>query len=394
MGNIIIDSNTAYISLPIDTALLYLKFDKPCSFTAESEKLFGVRTIAFNDKVKKGEPYFEPHVGPYAGERGGKIFFEISNSTFFRGKIRADAVPNLPIKKEKKYLGNLEDYLKDEKIGISDEGIQQVAQEIIKQIPLSYRENPYVRTEGIMSWIKDNIEYTILPKSLMREVSAGIGELPFQERTNVYRILVNSFNINKESLKEFSKNIHLPERLKTASNDEIAKKVMEEASARWGIFQLSWFGDECSAQKTLEEKAGKCVGISNLFVALSRSLGIPSRKLGGYIGNTINGGGHAWAASYLPPFGWLEVDPTCNQFSNFDYEEHRYSFSWNEGGFPAWAYFDKRKNSVAPERRDKALEIIDEALGFFIGNKSRLINLIQGKRYQKEIEFLQSLKSS
>lgn len=63
----------------------------------------------------------------------------------------------------------------------------------------------------------------------------------------------------------------------------------------------------------LKTKAGKCVDIHSVYVALARSVGIPSKEIFGIRmssdkGNDITGSYHCRAEFYLSGYGWVPVD--------------------------------------------------------------------------------------
>ena len=69
-------------------------------------------------------------------------------------------------------------------------------------------------------------------------------------------------------------------------------------------------GDVCQLLKDLR---GKCADFSSVFVALSRSVGVPSREIFGTRiskNGDITGNYHCHAEFYLPEFGWIPVDPS------------------------------------------------------------------------------------
>ncbi len=79
--------------------------------------------------------------------------------------------------------------------------------------------------------------------------------------------------------------------------------------------------------EVLVEGSGDCDDQSNLLITLLRSNGIPSylevgivflnknyrehhTEAEGYLEYNMNGGGaHGWVATYIPPWGWIRVDP-------------------------------------------------------------------------------------
>jgi transglutaminase-like putative cysteine protease len=69
-------------------------------------------------------------------------------------------------------------------------------------------------------------------------------------------------------------------------------------------------GDVCTLLQSLR---GKCVDFSSVFVALSRTAGVPAREiLGTRISKDgdITGAYHCRAEFYLPNYGWVPVDPS------------------------------------------------------------------------------------
>jgi transglutaminase-like putative cysteine protease len=69
-------------------------------------------------------------------------------------------------------------------------------------------------------------------------------------------------------------------------------------------------GDVCQLLQLLK---GKCIDFSSVFVALSRSAGVPAREiLGTRIASDgdITGAYHCRAEFYLPNYGWVPVDPS------------------------------------------------------------------------------------
>jgi transglutaminase-like putative cysteine protease len=64
------------------------------------------------------------------------------------------------------------------------------------------------------------------------------------------------------------------------------------------------------AEKSYDRLAGDCGEFSHVFIAMARSLGIPARSV---VANWPEGGGHAWAEVYLPPYGWVPADTSMAQ---------------------------------------------------------------------------------
>lgn len=68
------------------------------------------------------------------------------------------------------------------------------------------------------------------------------------------------------------------------------------------------------SQYTLERKVGDCGQAAMLFITLARYCGIPARWQSGWLllprGKTI----HDWAEVYLPPYGWIPVEPYMGMY--------------------------------------------------------------------------------
>lgn len=64
-----------------------------------------------------------------------------------------------------------------------------------------------------------------------------------------------------------------------------------------------------SALKTLERRKGTCSEYINLFIAIMRNLGIPTRFITGVIVEKERTNYHAWAECYLEDVGWIGVCP-------------------------------------------------------------------------------------
>ncbi len=70
------------------------------------------------------------------------------------------------------------------------------------------------------------------------------------------------------------------------------------------------------AKFAYENKEGECGDYSALFVAMARSIGIPSRPVVGFWADPSYGKTHVWAEFYVQDIGWIPVDPTIGQQSN------------------------------------------------------------------------------
>ena len=57
---------------------------------------------------------------------------------------------------------------------------------------------------------------------------------------------------------------------------------------------------------------GVCQDFSHLLISLCRHAGLPARYVSGYLGDVAEAtASHAWAEAFVPPYGWIGVDPTA-----------------------------------------------------------------------------------
>jgi transglutaminase-like putative cysteine protease len=76
-------------------------------------------------------------------------------------------------------------------------------------------------------------------------------------------------------------------------------------------------GLETTPYEVFTSRKGVCQDFANLFICMSRLLGIPARYVCGYVytGNTgavtvQSDASHAWVQLYIPEAGWRGFDPT------------------------------------------------------------------------------------
>jgi transglutaminase-like putative cysteine protease/uncharacterized alpha-E superfamily protein len=73
--------------------------------------------------------------------------------------------------------------------------------------------------------------------------------------------------------------------------------------------------------EVFQERRGVCQDFAHLAVACLRAVGLAARYVSGYIESTASAGtaligteaSHAWASTYLPGWGWVDLDPTNDQ---------------------------------------------------------------------------------
>lgn len=92
-------------------------------------------------------------------------------------------------------------------------------------------------------------------------------------------------------------------------------------------------------------KKGVCDEITNLFIAMLRSVNIPSRFVSGIVYSNLdnNFGNHGWAEVYFPGYGWIPFDVTYGQYGWIDPTHIKLDDSY-DSGVPSVEYHWKSRD--------------------------------------------------
>jgi len=121
------------------------------------------------------------------------------------------------------------------------------------------------------------------------------------------------------------KALALAEEWRKASSSDA--QIVERAIEYFRTAQLAYtleppaLGTNSVDEFLFQAKAGFCEHFASAFAVLMRAAGVPARVVTGYLGgdpNPVDGiltlrqsDAHAWTEVYLPPRGWVRVDPTA-----------------------------------------------------------------------------------
>ncbi|MHA1741569.1 MAG: transglutaminase-like domain-containing protein [Candidatus Thorarchaeota archaeon] len=110
-------------------------------------------------------------------------------------------------------------------------------------------------------------------------------------------------------IQEFSEKV-----AERSSNDETyARAAM--AVVRESVKLKTHLDERRGAARAVREREGDCDEHADLFIALTRAVRIPSRRV---VGHYFRGGPepepHAWCEVFLERRGWVPVDPALNRF--------------------------------------------------------------------------------
>jgi transglutaminase-like putative cysteine protease len=103
-------------------------------------------------------------------------------------------------------------------------------------------------------------------------------------------------------------------------DDDLVAWMLEAAAAikRTFTYDTSATSVRTTVDESIRLRAGVCQDFAHVLIALARYRGIPARYVSGYLFNEQGGEGsvlgaeasHAWCELYLPPHGWVAIDPT------------------------------------------------------------------------------------
>src|SRR3989344_5975942 len=182
-------------------------------------------------------------------------------------------------------------------------------------------------TNHYFYWDKLSNEQIKFKESTIIKISNKISEVkeskyPF-DIPNEYLQYIDSSGIIDSDNKEV---IKLAEQL--AGGEQDAFKVIFNL-AKWVEENIPYSLDTVTEKSSkeaswvLENRRGVCDEITNLFIAMSRALGIPARFVSGLAYTSsdqfdTNWGPHGWAEVYIPEYGWIPVDITYGQIGWLD----------------------------------------------------------------------------
>jgi transglutaminase-like putative cysteine protease/Flp pilus assembly protein TadD len=120
----------------------------------------------------------------------------------------------------------------------------------------------------------------------------------------------------------------------------VARKIGE-----WTYGNLKWKKVESDTVETLASREADCLEHSELYVALARSLGLPSQVVTGAALSGGSFGAHAWVEIYLGK--WVEIDPTWGLMDRVDATHLRF----DGDAFTSYAMLNQLDLEITSARR-------------------------------------------
>jgi transglutaminase-like putative cysteine protease len=166
-------------------------------------------------------------------------------------------------------------------------------------------------------------------------------ELAYIDISSAEKIVFHGYDENSYIFQKYTKpEVFIQsdsERVLNLANEIVGSEDSPYKQAKliheWMIRNIGYEPGDRDALSVLDRMGSDCAGKAHLYIALLRSLGIPSRTVAGihspgsniltsgvwYPDKTM--GYHVWTEIFLPEFGWAQVDPGSSTFEKIN--EHR-----------------------------------------------------------------------
>ena len=166
-------------------------------------------------------------------------------------------------------------------------------------------------------------------KQIQPEFGGSFSAIP--ENYEIYTKKQKYWETDSKKIKEIANGLFNGKENVSQNAQNIYKFVVSNLSYNFDAIKkenVTRYGAEKSLDKN---NKWTCMEFTDLFIALSRGMGIPARELNGYaftkenyitpLSINLRGGDflHSWSEYYDPNFGWVAVDPTWGSTSGLDY---------------------------------------------------------------------------
>lgn len=151
------------------------------------------------------------------------------------------------------------------------------------------------------------------------DAAAAVGDLRGADAVDVGAYAaVTPRTPSHEAVRGFAAEIFTPQRRLVDAVDELCSRIYVEFD-----FDSSFSDISTPVDAVIEARRGVCQDFADLSIACLRSVGLAARYVSGYIETGRPAGeeqltgadvSHAWCSVWSPDLGWLDIDPTNDQF--------------------------------------------------------------------------------
>jgi len=256
-------------------------------------------------------------------------------------------------------------------------------------------------------WIKPNQAVQVIVRGSAKifgnqispEMGGKMHEIP-SDLKKLYTKADTYWEVENSRIKDLALELFDPKKNVAQNAYEAYKYVVENLEYDTEITQENTIQRHGALKALTQKGAWACMEFTDLFIALTRAMGIPARELNGFAfseGESIvptpvdfNTGDmlHAWAEFYDPNFGWVQVDPTWGNTSGIDYftklDTNHLAFVVkgvsSEEPYPAGAYrLDTNQKQINVDFAEKQIDF-EPKLEFKKAIPWNLLKILQGKR--------------
>jgi len=170
----------------------------------------------------------------------------------------------------------------------------------------------------------------ILGTQIHPEFGGKIHEIP-QKLIDTYTQPQTYWEANSAEIQALAKELFDPKSTVAQNAQTIYNYITSEAQYNFETTKETFITRKGAQEALNQKETWACMEFTDLFIALARAMGIPSRELNGYafanaenlapLSINLKSGDllHAWPEFYDPNFGWVAIDPTWGNTSGIDY---------------------------------------------------------------------------
>lgn len=260
--------------------------------------------------------------------------------------------------------------------------------------------------------------YIVDRKSEMNIVATGVARISgmqintdfggkfdeIEDKYNIYLKPQKYWEVEADPIERIANELLDKELNITQNAQKVYNYVVEELEYNFDLNSSKNISRSGALKTIVEPGPVACMEFTDLFVAISRAMGIPAREINGYALTTesnltplsisLKSGDllHSWAEFYDPNYGWIQVDPTWGNTSKIDYftklDTNHFVFAIkgkdSEYPYPAGTYKVRgtEKQVEVDIAQDANKEIFKESITFYKQPTLNVIQLLRGyKKY-------------
>lgn len=167
-------------------------------------------------------------------------------------------------------------------------------------------------------------------RQIVPQFGGLMSEIP-KELRDLYTKEQPYWETNEPSIKSIAKDLYNPNQTVSQNANRVYDFVVKNLKYEFELINQSTIVRKGAAAALDKSTQNACMEFTDLFIAVTRAMGIPAREINGFaytedsndypLSINLRGGDvlHAWPEFYDPAFGWVFVDPTWGNTSGLDF---------------------------------------------------------------------------